>query len=146
MNDRREVRMTQRTRFLARLFGLFLLCLAVPMAVNRGEALTAIGAIVRAPDLLFTYGMIALVIGLSIVLTHNVWKGGAVPVIVSAVGWLMLARAVVLLFLPVRMVGRLYDAVRFADLYYGYVVVILVLGLYLTYSGFRGGEGGATAA
>lgn len=137
--------MTQRTRFLARLFGLFLLCLAAPMAINRGEVLQAIGAIVRAPAFLFTYGMIALVIGLSLVLTHNVWKGGPATIVVSAVGWLMLARSVVLLLLPTAAVGQLYEAVHFGDLYYGYVGVLVLLGFYLAYSGFRGDGASAMA-
>lgn len=128
--------MSQRTRFLARLFGLFLLGLAAPMAINRAEVLQAIAAIVQSPAFLFTYGMIALVLGLSIVLTHNVWKGGAATVVVTLVGWVLLLRSVILLFIPTPAVGRLYEITHFPDLYYAYLGVIAVLGFYLIYSGF----------
>jgi hypothetical protein len=36
--------------------------------------------------------------GLAIVIGHNVWSGGALPVIVTLFGWIILIRGVVLLF------------------------------------------------
>jgi len=32
---------------------------------------------------IFTVGMIAIVVGLAMVLGHNVWRGGALPVVVT---------------------------------------------------------------
>lgn len=129
--------MTQRTLFLARLFGLFLLAMAGGMAVNRDGALEAIGATVVSPELLFAYAMLALAAGLAIVLSHNRWKGGATSVIVTLAGWLLLARAALLLCLPASAVGGLYTAVHFTDLYYAYVVILALIGLFLAWSGFR---------
>jgi len=132
--------MTERSRFLARLIGLFLLCLAAPMAANRQEILDAILGTIRSPELLFLYGMIALALGLSLVLTHNVWRGGAATVVVTVVGWLLLVRSVILLFLPTTSLEELFAAIRFADFFYEYLVVVVALGLFLTWSGFRRAE------
>lgn len=129
--------MIQRTLFLARLFGLFLLAMAGGMAVNRDGALDAISATVASPELLFAYAMLALAAGLAVVLVHNRWRDGATGVIVTLIGWLLLARAALLLCLPAWAVGKLYIAVHFTDLYYTYVAAIGLVGLFLTWSGFR---------
>jgi hypothetical protein len=42
---------------------------------------------------------IAVTAGLAIVIGHNVWSGGALLVIVTLLGWIILIRGVVLLFL-----------------------------------------------
>lgn len=129
--------MAQRARFLARVFGLFLLAVAAAMTVNREGTLQALGATVASPELLFAYALLALALGLSVVLAHNVWRGGAASVVVTLVGWLMLARAALLLCLPASAVGQLYVAVRFTQFYHGYVAAFALVGAYLTWSGFR---------
>ena len=51
------------------------------------------------PVLLFA-GVFALIVGLAIVLGHNVWSGGAAPAIVTLVGWASLVKGLLILFLP----------------------------------------------
>ena len=74
--------------------------------------------------------------GLAIFLGHNVWSGGALPIIVTLLGSIILIRGVVLLFLSPQGKVRLFEMFRFAELFYLYVGITLVLGLYLTFAGF----------
>jgi hypothetical protein len=92
--------------------------------------------LVRDRPLLFLLGMTALIIGLAMVLAHNVWSGGALPVVVSLIGWILLLRGAILLFLPPDAVVRLFEMARFEEYFYVYVAVPLVIGLYLTFAGF----------
>ena len=71
------------------------------------------------------------------VLGHNVWSGGAAPIVVTLFGWALLAKSVVLLLLSPAAVVGLYQVVRFEDFYYGDVAAILALGFYLAYAGFK---------
>jgi vacuolar-type H+-ATPase subunit I/STV1 len=93
--------------------------------------------LVHERPLLLILGLIALAAGLALVLTHNVWSGGAPAAVVTLVGWVILVRGVVLLVLPPDAVARLFDMVRFAELFYLYAGITLLLGLYLTWAGFR---------
>ena len=96
------------------------------------ETLTAL---VHNPPLLLTFGMVWLIAGLAMVLGHNVWSGGALPVIVTLVGWLILLRGLLLLFLsPAAAVG-LFAGLHFEQLFYLYAAISLILGVYLTYGG-----------
>jgi ABC-type arginine/histidine transport system permease subunit len=58
------------------------------------------------------------------------------PVIVTLVGWLMAIRGAVLLALSPSTTMKLFEALRYEQLFYVYMGTTLILGLYLTYAGF----------
>jgi len=95
------------------------------------------GALVRERPLVLILGVTALAVGLALVLAHNVWSGGALPIVVTLFGWVILLRGVLLLFLPPEGAARLLDLFRFEQLFYLYAGLTVLLGLYLVYAGFR---------
>ena len=84
--------MFSRTIFLARLLGLFLLAVSLSLFLRRPEVLATISALIQDAPLLLILSMTALVAGLAIVLSHNIWSGGALPVVVTLFGWIILLR------------------------------------------------------
>ena len=64
------------------------------------------------------------------------WGGWALPVVVALVGWLMAIRGAVLLALPQDAIIKLFEALRYEELFYVYMGATLVLGLFMTYAGF----------
>src|SRR6266550_4293830 len=116
--------MSPRTVFLARLIGLFALLLSL-------------AELLRDRPLLFILAMLGLLAGLAIVLAHNVWSGGALPVVVTLFGWILLIRGALLLFLSPEAVAGWIDFLHFEQLFHLYAGITLVLGLYLTYAGFK---------
>ena len=129
--------MSARTIFLARLIGLFSVLVSVPMFLHKQAMVETATAMVRDRPLLFVLAMLGLLGGLAMVLAHNVWSGGVLPVIVTLFGWILLFRAAILLLLPPETIAGLIAAVHFEQLFYFFASITLVLGLYLTYSGFR---------
>jgi hypothetical protein len=95
-------------------------------------------ALVHNPPVLFIVGVITLVAGLAMILGHNVWSGGVLPVIVTLVGWLTLIKGLLFLFLsPEAAVGFFLGGLHYEQLFYLYVAISLIFGVYLTYGGFR---------
>lgn len=129
--------MSWSTRFLSRLIGLYCLITAVSMAAHRQATLDTITALVRDPPLLWIAAIVVVISGLAIVLCHNIWSGGAVPVIVTLVGWILLIRGLVVLFLTPEGQLRLFAGFHYERLFYFYVAIAFVVGAYLTYGGFR---------
>ena len=129
--------MSSRTIFLARLIGLFAILLSLSELVHKQPMVETANALVRDRPLVFLLSMIGLLAGLAVVLAHNVWSGGALPVVVTLFGWILLIRGALLLFLPPEAVAGLLDFFRFEQLFYFYVGIMLVFGLYLTYAGFK---------
>ena len=129
--------MSPRTIFLARLIGLFAVLLSLSELVHKQAMVETANALVRDRPLVLLLSMIGLLGGLAMVLAHNVWSGGALPVVVTLFGWILLIRGALLLFLPPDAIAGLLDFFRFAQLFYFYVGIMLVFGLYLTYAGFK---------
>jgi len=128
--------MSPLTIFLAKLLGLYSVIMALAMMTRGKEAVAAIKALVANPPLLLFVELISLAGGLAIVIGHNVWSGGALPVVVTLVGWLMVIRGAGLLALSPAATARLVDAMRYEQRFYLYMGIALVLGLYLTWAGF----------
>jgi hypothetical protein len=82
--------MSRLTVYLARLIGLFTVLLIAALLLHGGAMIES--AIADKP-LMFTYAIISLALGLALILGHNVWSGGALPVMVTLVGWLISPRA-----------------------------------------------------
>jgi hypothetical protein len=128
-----EVRMCHLTVFLARSLGLFTVLLVVAFFV-RGSAI--IDAKAADGPVMLAYAIISLAMGIAIVLGHNVWSGGALPVVVTLVGWLIFAKGLLLLFLAPEALSRMFEQMRYAEHYYLFLAPALVIGLYLTWAGF----------
>ena len=128
------------TTFLAKLLGLFSIVIGLAMIARRQEMVASVDALVHSPTFLLIAGLIALTIGLAMVLAHNIWSGGVLPIIATIIGWLILIRGLILAFLPAAMVANLFEAMHFSRLLYLYASISVVLGIYLTFAGFRGGE------
>ena len=129
--------MSSRTVFLARLIGLFAIVLSLSELVHKQPMVETANALVRDRPLVLLLSMLGLLAGLAMVLAHNVWSGGALPVVVTLFGWILLIRGTLLLFLPPNALAGLLDFFRFEQLFYFYVGIMLVFGLYLTYAGFK---------
>jgi len=133
--------MSRVTVFLARLIGLYMMIVGLSLALRKEESISTISAVTHAPDLLLVLGLLALAAGLAIVLRHNVWSGGALPITVTLLGWLILLRSALLLFLPLQAIADLVDALQIERLFYVYVGIVIVLGFCLTYAGFTSRAG-----
>jgi putative exporter of polyketide antibiotics len=133
--------MTPRTIYLSRLLGIFLLVLAATELTQRSTlAETAMG-IVNSPALLLVYGMLSLIAGLAIVLAHNEWRGGAMALVVTILGWLLLLKGAALIVIPPALWTGILQASHFAELYALYGVLPLAVGGYLTFAGFSADRG-----
>lgn len=130
-----QVSMKPRTQFIGRLLGLYCLIVSLIMATHKHDLVEIENTLVHNPALLYFLGILTLVAGLAIVLGHNVWSGGALPVTVTALGWVALAKGV-LLMLPEAASGLL-PRFQYERLYYLYVAITFILGAYLTYAGFK---------
>ena len=125
--------MSRITVFLARFIGLFTVLLVVALLV-RGRA-TVETAVADGPVML-VYAIISLATGVAMILGHNVWSGGALPVVVTLVGWLILAKGLMLLFVTPEALKQLFNHMQYGEHYYLYLTPSLLIGLYLTWAGY----------
>lgn len=127
--------MSVRTIFLARALGLYCVIIAAAIFLRRDTFAATANALIADAPLVLVVGVFTVFIGVAMVLLHNLWSGGVLPVIITLVGWATLMKGVVLLVLPPASLGTLYSVPSH------YVLIIctlsLALGVYLTVEGFR---------
>jgi len=130
--------MSPLTSFLSKLLGLYCILVGLALMVRKEAAVETVNLLVHNAPLLYVLGVITLLIGLAMVLGHNVWSGGALPVIVTLIGWLALIKGALFLFLsPLQAVGLYWGCFHYQRFFYVYAAISVVLGVYLTYGGFR---------
>ena len=130
--------MLPRTLFLSRLIGLYCILVALSMITRKQATLESVTAVLRDPSMMFVLGAITLVAGLAMVLAHNVWSGGAPVVVVTLVGWVTLIKGLSFLFLSPEGEAEFFlRQLHYQQFFYMYAAISLVLGICLTYGGFK---------
>jgi len=128
--------MSPLTIFLAKLLGLYCIIAALAMMTRKQSTVATLKALIANPPLLLLVEVLGLAGGLAMIIGHNIWSGGALPIVVTLVGWLMAIRGAGLLALSTNATMKLFEALRYEQLFYFYMGATLLLGLYLTYAGF----------
>jgi hypothetical protein len=130
--------MSSLTLFLAKLIGSALLIFGVAMGSRKAAIVATANRAIHDSGMALLSGALRLIGGLAIVLGHDIWTGGALPVAITMFGWLMLISGLILLFAPQAKLVEFYDAMRFEQRYATYVAITFLFGLYFFVAGFVG--------
>jgi uncharacterized membrane protein HdeD (DUF308 family) len=74
--------------FLARMIGPVLLAIGIALLINQRSVREMAGEFLASKALIFMSGVLSLLGGLAIVLTHNVWDASW-PVAITLFGWFL---------------------------------------------------------
>lgn len=124
-----------RSRFLAGLIGPTLAATALSLLIN-GELLPQmVDLIARDFSLIFVFGIITLVAGLAVVLSHNVWRGW--PIMVTVIGWLAVVGGAARVLFPSQIAAIAPDMIDGAGpIFPVLIALVLLAGLYLSWQAF----------
>jgi hypothetical protein len=103
--------MSLLTLFLGKFLGLATLMTCVVCMARPRATLDAANAMAENSGLLLVSGIFTMAGGVATVISHNIWSGGALPVAVTALGWMMLVKGLALMTLPPRLLLRFYSFV-----------------------------------
>lgn len=123
------------TLFLAQIMGVYFLVVGVGALLNPARMKGAMEEARRSYLLPYFDGAIALVVGLLIVLMHNVWDG-LLESLVSLVGWIAVVEGVLMMLLPQKTISTMVQKVMGAQMARLIGVAAVILGLYFVYHGF----------
>jgi hypothetical protein len=128
------------TIYLAKLFGLYFIVIALIMMAKmvfdkQGTTATVNSFMRNAPLTLFS-DVVTVIVGLALVIGHNVWSGGALQIVVTILGWLTLIGGVVYLAISHDRRLQFYEAIQWEKNIFVVMGITLVVGLYLTVSAF----------
>lgn len=120
--------------FLAKLLGLYLTIVSIAMLIHAQKFRNLIPDL-TTPAFNFLGGVMALLLGLLIVLSHNIWQADW-RVLITLLGWMTLIKGVARLFIPNAANKLSVKYIENSAVYYVTVVILLIIGIYLSYVGF----------
>jgi hypothetical protein len=123
------------TAYVAQLLGVYLVLSGVLMIVREQAMMLLVPKFVDTPPFLYFLGSLRVLIGLAIVLAHNMWIG-TLGTVIYVVGWLTILRGIAMLVLPVETERKILAAFSRCNVWYTTAIVAIVLGGWLAYAGF----------
>ena len=126
----------RRTIFLSQLIGLFALFIAVSILVHKDSMIAIKNAILQDAAFFRAAGALLMLVGLAIVLGHNIWKRGLLALVVTVLGWILLASGMIAFWTPHNWAMWLVEKSRYSEWFYWYAGAVLAVGAYLTIAGF----------
>jgi hypothetical protein len=130
--------MSPLTLFLAKLLGSVLLTMAVAM-VARGPALAQTAKRMTSdPGMVMIGGAMRVGLGLAVVIGHDVWTGGALPVAVTLFSWALYFSGLLLLFASPERLIAMVEGMKLERNLPVYALVTGLVGLYFLGAGLIG--------
>ena len=115
------------TAYVAQLLGLYLALSGVLMIVREQAMMVLVPKFVDSSQFLYFLGSLRVLIGLAIVLAHDMWIG-TLGTIIYLVGWLTLLRGIAMLLLPAETERKILKVFSRGNVWYTTAMVAIVLG------------------
>jgi hypothetical protein len=120
--------------FLAQAFGLYFVIGGIALLV-RPKGIVMLKETLGTPRSIYLTGFFALMVGIPLVLIHNIWDGSW-RVIITIMAWLALLKGVARVFFPEMVVDWLQNLASNEGMVKVLVWLMILVGLNLLYVGF----------
>jgi len=121
--------------FLAKALGIYLVIISVGMLIHGGKLKAVMADYIEKPGLVFLLGIFALIIGILLVVSHNIWTGDW-RVVITVIGWLTLVKGITRVLFPQFVIRTGKKWVNNTTAYYITGFLTLLIGIYLLYHGY----------
>jgi hypothetical protein len=121
--------------FLAKVIGLYMLIIGLVVLKKPGLQ-GVINELSKEHDLRFVLSVFSLIIGLLLVVSHNIWSGPAYVVVITIVSWIALLKSLASLWMSDDGYKKLLAKFGNKNMMTVAGIVNIVVGIYLTYVGF----------
>lgn len=121
---------------IARIMGPMTLVMGAGLLFNAGAFRALAREFLKNPALIYLSGFITLLLGLLVVVFHNVWVAGW-PVLVTVFGWVMVAAGVARMTIPDRLMKIGKRIIENTQVMTGAAIGYIALGAILSFFGYR---------
>jgi hypothetical protein len=120
--------------FLAKLLGVYMLIVAAELILRRHEFEGAVRDFASSKGLIVFSGSVSLILGLAIAIGHPIYEFNFRGLI-TLIGYLLILRGIWRMAFPSRVQKKM--AACFHQGYKEFLIIMIILGVYLTYIGFN---------
>lgn len=126
----------ERSKFLGKVIGVYLIIVGVTTFMNIHQFLTYANNLMNDASLLFVTGFFTVILGILMVVSHNIWQWNW-RVIITIISWLVLLKGISILLCPVTLNKMTLQLFQDENRVYIATVIDFVIGVLLCYFGFR---------
>lgn len=123
------------TLYLAQILGVYFLVMGTAMLVNKQYYQSTFVSIMQNGPILLMTGFLALVLGMIMLVFHNIWVMGW-PVIITILAWATLIKGILRLMLPVKFFKHQIRLIQNNVFFYICAIILIIVGAFLAYMGF----------
>jgi hypothetical protein len=120
----------------AQITGLSLVAVSTAMLARPRGMIVMVERLLENPPIMYVLGLVQLVAGLTMVLTQDVTSGASQTLVLAMVGWWLLIRGGMLMFMSPEALLSLIDSIEMPKYHIVSNVLSLLIGIYLAYTGF----------
>lgn len=125
-----------RSKFLAKVIGFYLLIVGSAMLSNAHDFTNHVVKLLHDTQLMFVSGFFVLIIGLLLVVSHNIWQWSW-RLIITIIAWLILCKGASIVCFPQYLDVITMHFVHNIQIAYLAAGIDVILGLVLIYKGFK---------
>lgn len=125
------------TNFLALMLGWYLVIMGLFLILRGDFVVAGLRELIGHRAIMLVVGVLTLVLGLLMVISHNIWVMGW-PIIITIIAWLTLIGGLLRLFFPDTVYKIWNKTIDKPKKLIAYGVVILIIGLFLLYKVYFG--------
>lgn len=130
--------MSPLTLFLAKLLGAVLITMAAVLAARGSTLAQTARRMIADPGAVMLVGSLRIGLGLAIMIGHDIWTGGALPIAVTLFGWALYFSGLLLLFATPERLTAIVDGMKLERNMPVYALGVGLVGLYFLGAGFIG--------
>ena len=119
--------------FLAKVISLYLIISSIAIFVNSSKFHLMLNEVISTPSNIFLAGIITLIIGILLVVSHNVWQANW-RVVITIIAWLTFISGIIRVVLPQFAFDMFKKTTK--EAFFIIAAIALLVGLYLGYFGF----------
>ncbi len=124
------------SKFVAKIIGIYLLIVSSAMLVNMHQFNSYVTSLINYAPLMFVTGFFTLIVGLLMVVSHNVWQWNW-RVLITVIAWLTVIKGASLILCPQLIDKITIIYMQNVVIAYGAAGFDLILGAVLCYLGFK---------
>ncbi len=125
-----------KSKFLSKVLGIYLIIVSLAMFVNLEQLTLYVQDLLKNAPLMLVIGFWTLILGLLMVVSHNVWQWNW-RLLITIISWIVLLKGASMVFYPHYVDKATFLFMQNESIAYSAAGFELVLGIILTYLGFK---------
>lgn len=122
--------------FLAQALGIYFLVVGILLLVRRQNMQAMVNDFFNNSALKFLGAVIALILGILMVISHNIWDGAGWQTAITIIAWLTFLKGIFYLFATDNLFNGFVRVVNKANVFLIGGIVSIILGGWLSFVGF----------